>query len=152
RGRNGRLVICTRSGRRKVRDVPRLPATWRALHREQARIAAARSRARSLARAKTPLPPPESAKIAGLRYVDDRRTPGIGRLGSKTRVRYVAANGRHVRGQAELQRIRALVIPPAWKDVWICPDPRGHLQATGRDARGRKQYRYHRLWRAVRDE
>src|SRR5262249_46182821 len=125
---------------------------WRALHREQTRAAAARSRARSLARAKAALPPPESAKIAGLRYVDDRRTPGIQRVGPKTRVRYVAANGRLVRATAELQRIRALVIPPAWKDVWICPDPRGHLQATGRDARGRKQYRYHRLWREVRDE
>jgi DNA topoisomerase-1 len=53
---------------------------------------------------------------------------------------------------ADLARIRALVIPPAWTDVWICPDPRGHLQATGRDARGRKQYRYHPRWREVRDE
>ena len=53
---------------------------------------------------------------------------------------------------AELQRIKSLVIPPAWTDVWICPDPRGHLQATGRDARGRKQYRYHPRWREVRDE
>lgn len=61
-------------------------------------------------------------------------------------------SGRRVRGGAELRRIAALAIPPAWTDVWICPDPRGHVQATGRDARGRKQYRYHPDWRATRDE
>lgn len=65
---------------------------------------------------------------------------------------YVDPKGRRVRAAAELTRIRGLVIPPAWTDVWICLDPRGHLQATGRDARGRKQYRYHPTWRAVRDE
>src|SRR5262249_48187386 len=111
----------------------KLPAAWRALK------AAA-------------LPPPKSAKLAGLRYVDDRRVAGIRRRGTKTRVRYVAPGGRTIVDAAEIQRIRALVIPPAWTDVWICPDPRGHLQATGRDARGRKQYRYHREWRACRDE
>jgi DNA topoisomerase-1 len=129
-----------------------LPSAWRALNRDEARRAAARARARSLARTNAQLPPPESAKLAGLRYVDDRRTPGIRRIGSKTRVRYVAPNGRTIADRAELQRIKALVIPPAWKDVWICPDARGHLQATGRDARGRKQYRYHPRWREVRDE
>jgi len=66
--------------------------------------------------------------------------------------RYLAPSGRTIRTPAELKRIAALVVPPAWTDVWICPDPRGHLQATGRDARGRKQYRYHRAWRACRDE
>ena len=60
-------------------------------------------------------------------------------------------NGKRV-SAAELRRIKSLVIPPAWTDVWICPDPHGHLQATGRDARGRKQYRYHPRWREVRDE
>src|SRR5204863_973237 len=90
--------------------------------------------------------------IAGLRYVDDRRTPGIRRIGSTSRVRYVAPNGRTIGDAADLKRIRSLVIPPAWKDVWICPNPRGHLQATGRDARGRKQYRYHPRWREVRDD
>src|SRR4029079_8658433 len=93
-----------------------------------------------------------TAKLAGLRYVDDRRVAGIRRIGSKTRVRYVAPTGRTIADKAELQRIRALVIPPAWKDVWICPDPLGHLQPTGRDVRGRKQYRYHPRWREVRDE
>jgi DNA topoisomerase-1 len=65
--------------------------------------------------------------------------------------RYRRTDGRPVRREADLKRIRTLAIPPAWTDVWICPDPRGHLQATGRDARGRKQYRYHPQWRAHRD-
>ena len=64
----------------------------------------------------------------------------------------MGADGKAIRDKESLQRIRSLVIPPAWKDVWICPDPRGHLQAVGRDARGRKQYRYHPRWREVRDE
>ncbi len=91
------------------------------------------------------------AKAAGLRYVNDRHTPGIRRIG-RTRVRYVAPSGRTIADVAELRRIKALAIPPAWTDVWICPNPHGHLQATGRDARGRKQYRYHPAWRHVRDE
>src|SRR5690242_5265702 len=66
--------------------------------------------------------------------------------------RYTRADGKPLRNPADLKRIRSLAIPPAWTDVWICPDPRGHLQATGRDARGRKQYRYHPRWREVRDE
>jgi DNA topoisomerase I len=66
--------------------------------------------------------------------------------------RYYSPQGRRITRVEEVGRIRALVIPPAWEDVWICPDPRGHLQATGRDARGRKQYRYHPKWRQVRDE
>ena len=98
------------------------------------------------------LDPLASARAAGLRYVNDRRMPGIRRIGSTARVRYVTADGRTVTARTELQRIKSLVIPPAWKDVWICPIPHGHLQATGRDARGRKQYRYHSRWRDVRDE
>ena len=78
--------------------------------------------------------------------------PGIRRIGSTHRVRYVDVSGRTIADRSVLQRIRALAIPPAWTDVWICADPRGHLQATGRDARGRKQYRYHPRWREVRDE
>jgi DNA topoisomerase-1 len=72
----------------------------------------------------------------------------MGPLGFK----YIGPNGRVIRNAAELRRIRALAVPPAWKDVWICPDARGHVQATGRDARGRKQYRYHPQWRTCRDE
>lgn len=94
----------------------------------------------------------ESAKVARLTHVNDHATAGIRRLGKPGRFRYVAPNGRTMTKAAELSRIKALVIPPAWRDVWICPDPRGHLQATGRDARGRKQYRYHPKWRKIRDE
>src|SRR5687767_3862207 len=99
----------------------------------------------------TPADPVESAKAAGLRYTTDTR-PGVRRRRSGRGFTYVGVDGRVIRAAAELARIKALVIPPAWTDVWICPDPRGHLQATGRDARGRKQYRYHQKWRLVRDD
>ena len=92
-----------------------------------------------------------SAAAAGLRYVNDARTPGIRRLG-RSRFRYVGPAGGTVTDGDTLARIKALAIPPAWRDVWICPNPLGHLQATGRDARGRKQYRYHPRWREVRDD
>ena len=95
--------------------------------------------------------PIESAKEAGLRYVTDAK-PGISRKRSGKGFRYVAPDGKTIRDSETLRRIRSLVIPPAWKDVWITTDPRGHLQATGRDARGRKQSRYHPRWRMVRDE
>jgi DNA topoisomerase-1 len=92
-----------------------------------------------------------AAKIAGLRHVTDR-TPGIRRIGSGKSFRYFSPTGRLIRDPQTLSRIRALVIPPAWTNVWICPNPEGHIQAVGRDARGRKQYRYHPRWREVRDE
>jgi DNA topoisomerase I len=92
-----------------------------------------------------------SAKEAGLRYVTDA-SPGIRRLRSGKGFRYVDADGKAVRDKDTLARIKSIVIPPAWKDVWICSNPKGHLQATGRDARGRKQSRYHAHWREVRDE
>jgi DNA topoisomerase-1 len=95
--------------------------------------------------------PPASASAAGLRYVNDSRTPGIRRVGT-SRVRHVDPHGRAIRSRQVLQRITSLAVPPAWTKVWICPDPLGHVQATGRDARGRKQYRYHPGWRQVRDE
>jgi DNA topoisomerase I len=98
------------------------------------------------------LDPVESAKAAGLRYVNDQRTAGIRRSGGKSRFRFILPNGRTLTDAREIARIRSLGIPPAWTDVWICPLPNGHLQATGRDARGRKQYRYHPRWREVRDE
>lgn len=93
----------------------------------------------------------QAARSAGLHYVNDS-TPGIVRQAHGKSFRYVAPNGRVVRDSATLKRIRSLVIPPAWTDVWICTDPLGHLQVTGRDARGRKQSRYHPQWREVRDE
>jgi DNA topoisomerase-1 len=99
----------------------------------------------------TRLDPTSSARSAGLKYTTDSR-PGICRIGSGKGFRYLDPSGKVVRDAATLARIRALVIPPAWTRVWICPDERGHIQATGRDARGRKQYRYHRRWREVRDE
>lgn len=93
----------------------------------------------------------EAARSAGLRYVTDQM-PGIHRIRSGKGFRYVNQRGRTIRKADELQRIRSLAIPPAWSDVWICPLSHGHLQATGRDARGRKQFRYHPKWRTVRDE
>ena len=95
--------------------------------------------------------PEESAQAAGLRYVHDAR-PGIRRRRSGGSFRYLDADGRPVKDRATLERIRRLAIPPAWQDVWICPRADGHLQATGRDVRRRKQYRYHPRWRQVRDE
>ncbi len=85
-----------------------------------------------------------------LHYVDDTQ-PGITRKRLRGTFRYFAPDGKRIVDQDEIQRINALAVPPAYVDVWICADPRGHLQATGRDARGRKQYRYHARWREVRD-
>ncbi len=95
--------------------------------------------------------PEESARASGLRYVTDQM-PGIRRERSGSGFRYRYPTGELVHDEAVWQRIKSLVIPPAWKDVWICPDPYGHLQATGRDQRGRKQSRYHPHWRQTRDE
>src|SRR6187455_2532576 len=99
----------------------------------------------------TPIDPLVSAKAAGLRYVDDS-TPGIRRERRGDTFTYFDANNREITDEAELQRFKSLGIPPAWTDVWICPRANGHMQATGRDAKGRKQYRYHADWREVRDE
>jgi DNA topoisomerase I len=95
--------------------------------------------------------PAASAKAAGLRYVSDAN-PGLRRLRKGRGFRYVAADGTQVRDAQTLRRIHSLVIPPAWRGVWICPTPNGHLQVTGRDAKGRKQSKYHPRWREVRDE
>jgi DNA topoisomerase-1 len=102
-----------------------------------------------------------AARAAGLRYVEDSQ-PGLRRrrTGKKLRqgkrwveqLQIVDADGRVVRDREQLDRVRRLAIPPAWQDVWICPNTAGHIQATGRDARGRKQYRYHARWRQHRDE
>ena len=102
-------------------------------------------------RAAVRLAPPDSARLAGLHYTIDSR-PGIRRIRKGKAFQYVGPDGRVIRAADELRRIASLVIPPAWEDVWISTDPRGHLQAVGRDARGRKQYRYHPKWREVRDE
>ncbi len=95
---------------------------------------------------------PEIAESAGLSYVNDHDR-GLGRLAAgHDKFKYRDANGKPVADARTLDRIAGLVIPPAWTDVWICADPHGHIQATGRDQRGRKQYRYHTDWRTVRDQ
>jgi len=96
------------------------------------------------------LDPADSAHDAGLRYVSDA-SPGIARRRRGKGFEYRDAEGRAIHDPKMRARIRSLAIPPAWTDVWICPNPRGHIQATGRDARGRKQYRYHPRWRETRD-
>ena len=86
-----------------------------------------------------------------LHYVEDTQV-GLSRKILRGKFVYFDAQGQRIQDEAEIKRINALVIPPAYTDVWICADPQGHLQATGRDARGRKQYRYHPRWREVRDQ
>jgi DNA topoisomerase I len=95
--------------------------------------------------------PVQAARAAGLRYVSDAM-PGLRRKRSGKRFAYLDAAGKTIRDDDVIARIRSLAIPPAYEDVWICPSPNGHIQATGRDARGRKQYRYHPRWREVRDD
>lgn len=97
------------------------------------------------------LDPLESAKAADLRYVDDS-SPGITRKAHGKGFRYLRPDGAALEDEETLRRIRSLVIPPAWTQVWICPSRDGHIQATGRDAKGRKQYRYHPRFRQIRDE
>lgn len=87
---------------------------------------------------------------AGLRHADDTR-PGYTRRKLRNGFAYFDLDGKRIDDEAQIARINALAVPPAYTDVWICPDPRGHIQATGRDARGRKQYRYHPQWRETRD-
>jgi len=92
-----------------------------------------------------------AARSARLRYVSDTER-GFSRRRRGKSFAYVRPDGKLLRDTAMLTRIRSLAIPPAWKDVWICPSSNGHLQATGRDARGRKQYRYHPRWREAQDQ
>jgi DNA topoisomerase-1 len=111
---------------------------------------------KELHRMSAPIPSPkppgaQSAREAGLYYASDA-DPGITRVKIGRAFGYRGVDGRPVRDRATLERIRSLVIPPAWEKVWIAPKANAHLQATGRDARGRKQYRYHPRWTAVRDE
>jgi len=94
--------------------------------------------------------PAKAAEEAGLRYVSDDQ-PGYTRKAKGNDFEYFDAQGKAIRDEPRLLRIKRLVIPPAWTDVWICPSPDGHIQATGRDARRRKQYRYHDRWREFRD-
>jgi len=98
-----------------------------------------------------PEDPKEAANSAGLRYVTDAR-PGITRKPKDGDFAYYDNEGKQVKNKSTLDRLKSLAIPPAWRKVWICAQPNGHLQATGIDARGRKQYKYHPTWRSDRDE
>jgi DNA topoisomerase-1 len=118
---------------------------WRRLEKKAVK------RPRTVATPEVVSDPVESAQSAGLRYVSDAQ-PGIQRKRAGKGFTYVGSDGKTIRDAEQLARIRSLAIPPAYTDVWICSSPNGHIQATGRDARGRKQYRYHPKWREVRDE
>lgn len=98
-----------------------------------------------------PVPVPSAAEDSGLQHVSDTE-PGWTRRGAGKGFYYLDTKGQRMRDPAPLARIRSLAIPPAWREVWICPDPDGHIQATGRDARGRKQYRYHPDWTAAQSQ
>src|SRR5262245_5352258 len=110
-----------------------------------------KSGAKTLRQSSVITDPAVSANVAGLRYVIDRMA-GIRRVRSGSGFKYLQNTGGLVRDEQILRRIKQLAIPPAWTEVWICPLAEGHLQAIGRDARKRKQYRYHPKWREVRDE
>ena len=110
----------------------------------------ARSRSDTGTGSLTPDTAAEAAQEAGLVYASDFE-PGIRRVRKGRGFVYFDPRGRRVTDPDTLDRIKDLAVPPAWKDVWICTRPRGHLQATGRDARGRKQNRYHARWHKVRD-
>jgi len=129
-----------------------IPSAWSQLARGQARVQRALKLVRQRVEKSPVLDPVTSAVAVELRHVDDETMPGIHRKGNAAHPYYVGPHGSRITARATLGRIKSLAIPPAWTDVWICPDPHGHLQATGRDARGRKQYRYHPQWTAVRDE
>jgi DNA topoisomerase-1 len=104
----------------------------------------------SAAEAQTVVDPQDAAESVGLRYISDDR-PGIRRRRSGKGFAYTRPDGATLSDPHVLKRIKALVIPPAWTDVWICPFADGHIQVTGRDAKGRKQYRYHPRFREVRE-
>ncbi len=110
-----------------------------------------RSQKKKLAQLKIVTDPVEAAEEAGLRYVSDRGS-GYTRKAKGDDFEYFDTDGKEIRDEKRLLRIKRLAIPPAWTNVWICPAPNGHLQATGCDARRRKQYRYHERWREIRDE
>ena len=92
----------------------------------------------------------DAAREAGLVYVTDGR-PGISRRRAGKGWSFTDAKGQRIQGAKERKRILSLAIPPAWTDVWVCPNPRGHIPVTARDAKGRKQYRYHAMYREARD-
>ncbi|MEO7166757.1 MAG: DNA topoisomerase IB [Spartobacteria bacterium] len=118
-----------------------MPHTARKLAREK----------RKIAELEIVTDPEEAAEEAGLRYVTDEK-PGYTRKRQGKKFIYFDTDGKQIRDETRILRLNRLAVPPAYADVWLCPSPNGHLQATGRDDRGRKQYRYHERWRAERDE
>jgi DNA topoisomerase-1 len=118
-----------------------MPATKKMLRREKKKVADL----------KVVTDPVEVAEEAGLRYVSDDQ-PGYSRKAKGDDFEYFDMDGKPIRDEQRVLRIKRLAIPPAYTDVWICPSANGHIQAVGRDARGRKQYRYHERWREIRDE
>ena len=130
---------------------PRRTRPTRALERVTLHLAKAVGLVRPHRKKPLPKDPIESAKAAHCRYVDDSG-PGIRRVKAGKGWKLVSPEGKPIRDRDVLARVKSLVIPPAWTDVWICPDADGHIQATGRDGRGRKQYRYHWRFREVREE
>lgn len=111
----------------------------------------ARREKKRIAKIEVATDPVEVAEDAGLRYVSDDQ-PGYTRKPKGHDFEYFDTDGKPLHDETRLLRIQRLAVPPAYKDVWICPSPNGHIQATARDARGRKQYRYHERWREARDE
>ena len=139
---------------RRSSGLPARRSSQRKRHAVTAKLARSLThsrRARKLPQPEVVADPVESARIAQLRYVSDER-PGIRRKRAGEGFDYYDRAGKRIRDKLTLLRIRRLAIPPAWTEVWISPFEDGHLQATGRDARGRKQYRYHARWREVRDQ
>ena len=124
-----------------VARIASVPTTTRNLREEKKKIA----------KLEIVSDPEEAAEEAGLRYVSDEQ-PGYTRKRRGKRFVYFDTEGKEIRDEARILRLNRLAIPPAYTEVWICPSPNGHIQATGRDDRGRKQYRYHDRWREVRDE
>ena len=136
---------------RTVAPPRRHPSRKRAVARATLGIAKAVGLVRPLRKKPLPTDPVLSAKAANCRYVDDSG-PGITRAKAGKGWKYLTPHGKLIRDREVVARINSLAIPPAWTKVWICPDVSGHIQATGRDVRGRKQYRYHPRFREVREE
>jgi DNA topoisomerase I len=136
--------------RRQVGLRTRFAPATRRVGRRRYRIGARQYRNRPVRKTIAGREGAKSAAATGLIYVSDSE-PGIRRRRRGSSFYYVSPADRILRSKAVLRRIASLAVPPAYEDVWICTNPRGHIQATGRDARGRKQYRYHARWREVRD-
>jgi DNA topoisomerase-1 len=152
----GRLVACARNLERASQHIVRINCSLPLHHARIGYVATStrkliRKEKERIAKIEVVTDPLEVAENAGLRYVSDDQ-PGYTRKPKGDDFEYFDTDGKPIRDETRLLRLSRLAIPPAYKDVWICPSPNGHIQATARDARGRKQYRYHERWREARDE